>query len=67
MILLRFSYQTIRAGTNLPDDIVNGENCLYILIDVPKGAPLGVWDVLPNAWECNYESTNKSDRPRNTY
>ena len=52
MVLLRFSYQTMRAGINLPDRIVNGENCLYLLLEVPQGAPLGVWDALPNAWEC---------------
>jgi hypothetical protein len=62
MILLRFSYQTLRAGINLPDRFVNGENALYLLVDTPMTRSigedgrldicLGVWEALPNAWEC---------------
>lgn len=55
MILLRFSYQVIYAGINRPRRFANGESCLYILLDVPKTAPLGVWNAIPNAWHEGYE------------
>lgn len=50
MVLLRFSYQLLYNGVGNRKRLVNGENCLYFLLEVPQNAPLGVWEALPNAW-----------------